>query len=73
MIPSGRCLRVTIRADIGFLNENVPLSFFGLAVHVILLAETSDGRKVHFMRLRSYMTLHRTSAMADMKQCYKDW
>jgi len=40
-----------IRAEIGFLNEKVPDFFQRKPVYVCLLAETSDGHKVHFARI----------------------
>lgn len=42
---------VKIRADIAFLNESVPEVFQKRQVYVCLLAEISDGRKVHFARI----------------------
>ncbi|KAK7179790.1 Sec63 Brl domain-containing protein [Paraphaeosphaeria sporulosa] len=47
--PEG--VKVLIKTDIGFINERPPDRFAGKAVYVCLLAETSDGRKVHFARL----------------------
>ncbi|KAF9741425.1 hypothetical protein PMIN02_000945 [Paraphaeosphaeria minitans] len=47
--PEG--VKVLVRTEIGFLNERPPDRFAGKAVYVCLLAETSDGRKVHFARL----------------------
>jgi ATP-dependent DNA helicase HFM1/MER3 len=45
-------VKVLVKTDIGFINEKPPDRFAGKAVYVCLLAETSDGRKVHFARLR---------------------
>jgi ATP-dependent DNA helicase HFM1/MER3 len=42
---------IQVKTDIGFINENIPLRFSGKLVYVCLLAETSDGRKVHFARI----------------------
>lgn len=41
-----------VEADIGFINEKPPEAFGSKAVYVCLLAETSDGRKAHFARIR---------------------
>lgn len=41
-----------MKADIGFLNDKVPVQFNKRPVYVCFLAETSDGRKVHFCRIR---------------------
>jgi len=43
--------KLLVKADIGFLNEDVPESFNSRPVYVCLLAETSDGRKAHFSRI----------------------
>lgn len=45
-------VRVQIKADIGFMNERVPQHFNNKLVYVCLFVETSDGRKVHFARMR---------------------
>lgn len=45
-------VRVLVKIDIGFMNETVPETLAGKAVYVCLLLETSDGRKLHFSRLR---------------------
>ena len=45
-------VRVVVKVEIGFINEIVPEIFAGREVYVCLLAETSDGRKIHFARLR---------------------
>lgn len=42
---------VKIKAELGFLNEKVPETFQRRTVYVCLLAETSDGHKVHFARI----------------------
>ncbi|KAH7082908.1 nucleotide-sugar transporter-domain-containing protein [Paraphoma chrysanthemicola] len=47
--PDG--VKIQVRADIGFLNEKPPQRFAGKLVYVCLLAETSDGRKIHFARI----------------------
>lgn len=42
---------VKVRAEIGFMNDHVPLSFMNKTIYVCLLAETSDGKVLHFCRL----------------------
>jgi ATP-dependent DNA helicase HFM1/MER3 len=48
--PDG--VKIQVKADIGFINDSPPLRFAGRLVYVCLLAETSDGRKIHFARIR---------------------
>ena len=43
---------VKVHADIGLLNETVPSKFNNREVYVCFLAETSDGRKIHFCRTK---------------------
>jgi ATP-dependent DNA helicase HFM1/MER3 len=43
-------VKIQIKADIGFINETPPQRFAGKLVYVCLLAEVSDGRKIHFAR-----------------------
>ncbi|KAK1040940.1 ATP-dependent DNA helicase MER3 [Friedmanniomyces endolithicus] len=50
-INKGQHVTVNVKAEIGFLNETVPTMFQGRQVYVCLLAETSDGHKVHFARI----------------------
>jgi hypothetical protein len=45
-------VKIQVKADIGFLNDNPPQRFAGRLVYVCILAETSDGRKIHFARIR---------------------
>lgn len=47
----GGYLSLAIKAEIGFLNDEPPMYWKKVAVNVTLLAETSDGRVVHFARL----------------------
>ena len=51
VIKRGEHVIVKIKAEIGFLNEKVPELFQRRAVYVCLLAETSDGHKIHFARI----------------------
>ena len=51
VVKKGQCVTIKVKADIGFLNDKVPESFHHKPVYVCLLADTSDGRKVHFARI----------------------
>ncbi|KAH9859567.1 hypothetical protein IAQ61_011348 [Plenodomus lingam] len=42
---------VQIKTDIGFINEKPPYRFNFRPVYVCLLAETSNGQKIHFARI----------------------
>lgn len=48
--PDG--VKIQIKADIGFINETPPVRFRNRPVYVCLLAESSNGRKLHFARIR---------------------
>lgn len=48
--PEG--VKVQVRAEIGFLNEKPPDKFVNKLIYVCVLAETSDGRKMHFARIK---------------------
>jgi len=50
-IKPGEGVKVNVRSEIGFMNEKVPLLFAKKAVYVCFLAETTDGKKVHFCRI----------------------
>ncbi|KAJ9635199.1 ATP-dependent DNA helicase MER3 [Coniosporium tulheliwenetii] len=50
-IKPGEGAKVNLKAEIGFMNEKVPETYQKKAVYVCLLAETSDGHKVHFCRI----------------------
>jgi ATP-dependent DNA helicase HFM1/MER3 len=45
-------VKIQIKADIGFINENPSQRFGSKLVYVCLLVESSDGRKIHFARIR---------------------
>lgn len=45
-------VRVQIKAEIGFLNEKVPVMFHRKPIYVCFLAETSNGELVDFRRVR---------------------
>ncbi|KAH9864275.1 hypothetical protein J1614_010209 [Plenodomus biglobosus] len=47
--PDG--VKIQIKANIGFINEKPPQRFGTRPVYVCLLAETSNGRKIHFARI----------------------
>ncbi|KAI4620216.1 hypothetical protein J4E80_004742 [Alternaria sp. BMP 0032] len=44
-------VKIQIKADIGFINEQPPQRFNNKLIYVCLLVDTSDGRKVHFARI----------------------
>ncbi|KAF2130634.1 hypothetical protein P153DRAFT_288291 [Dothidotthia symphoricarpi CBS 119687] len=48
---TGEGVKIQVKADIGFINETPPKSFNNKLIYVCLLAETSDGRKIHFARI----------------------
>jgi ATP-dependent DNA helicase HFM1/MER3 len=48
--PGG--VTIQVKADIGFINEQPPQRFNNKFIYVCLLVHTSDGRKVHFARIR---------------------
>lgn len=43
---------IKLAVEIGFLNKKIPTQYLGKPVFLIMLAETSDGHKVHFCRIR---------------------
>ncbi|KAH9816362.1 ATP-dependent DNA helicase MER3 [Teratosphaeria destructans] len=49
-IVKGQHVSVHIKAEIAFLNDKVPDTFQKRPVYVCLLAETSEGHKIHFVR-----------------------
>ncbi|KAF1911341.1 nucleotide-sugar transporter-domain-containing protein [Ampelomyces quisqualis] len=54
--PDG--VKIQVKADIGFINEKPPQRFAGRPVYACLLADTSDGRKVHFARISAQRLGH---------------
>ena len=46
----GRWVKIKFKADIGFVNEKIPLVFRKKAVYVCFMAETSDGQLIDFRR-----------------------
>ncbi|EME83928.1 uncharacterized protein MYCFIDRAFT_202824 [Pseudocercospora fijiensis CIRAD86] len=51
IVKKGEHVTVKVKAEIGFLNEKVPLAFQRKPIYVCLLADTSDGHKLHFARI----------------------
>ncbi|CAN9106698.1 unnamed protein product [Alternaria alternata] len=51
VITSHDGVRIQIKADIGFINEQPPQHFNDKLIYVCLLVDTSDGRKIHFARI----------------------
>ncbi|CAN9084063.1 unnamed protein product [Alternaria alternata] len=51
VITSQDGVRIQIKADIGFINEQPPQRFNDKLIYVCLLVDTSDGRKIHFARI----------------------
>ena len=49
--PEG--VKIQVKADVGFINEKCPDKFGNKLIYVCMLAETSDGRKIHFARIKS--------------------
>ncbi|KAF2468631.1 uncharacterized protein BDR25DRAFT_394820 [Lindgomyces ingoldianus] len=50
--PDG--VKILVKAEIGFLNENPPSNFQQKPIYVCLLAETSDERLIHFARISGF-------------------
>jgi len=46
-----RYIKIRLKAEIGFLNENVPASFNKKPIYACFLAETSDGQIIDFRRI----------------------
>jgi len=51
IINAGQGATVTVKADIGFMNEKPPEAYRQSPIYLIFLAETSNGQKVHFARI----------------------
>ncbi|KAJ4381624.1 ATP-dependent DNA helicase MER3 [Didymella sp. IMI 355093] len=45
-------VKIQVKADIGFINEKLPDNFGNKLICICMLAETSDGRKIHFARIK---------------------
>ncbi|EFQ97399.1 ATP-dependent DNA helicase MER3 [Nannizzia gypsea CBS 118893] len=52
-VKPGKTPRLKFRADVGFVNEKVPLYFQKRQVYLCFLAEVSDGRIVDFRRFHA--------------------
>ena len=50
IVKKETCVTINITAEIGFLNDEVPLMFQSKHVYVCFLGDTSDGRVAHFAR-----------------------
>jgi ATP-dependent DNA helicase HFM1/MER3 len=50
---TGQGATICVKANIGFMNEKPPEVYRGKPIYLVFLAETSDGRKVHFARINS--------------------
>ncbi|KAF7186742.1 ATP-dependent DNA helicase MER3 [Pseudocercospora fuligena] len=51
VVKKGEHVTVKVKAEIGFLNDKAPLMFQRKPVYICLLADTSDGHKLHFARI----------------------
>lgn len=67
-IKPGEGVKANLKAEIGFMNEKIPETYQKKPVYVCLLAETSDGHKVHFCRIRS-VTFPTTQGRTNPEQC----
>ena len=69
-VRPGRPPKINIKAEIGFLNEKVPLTFSRKPIYVCFVAERSDGHLLEFRRLRLVqLILAAIVSLADYKQC----
>jgi ATP-dependent DNA helicase HFM1/MER3 len=50
-------VKVQLKVELGFLNEEPPSEWQAKFVYVCLLVATSDGRMVHFARIRYVLVL----------------
>ncbi|KAF2400703.1 P-loop containing nucleoside triphosphate hydrolase protein [Trichodelitschia bisporula] len=64
---AGQGVTVSVRADIGFLNESVPLIFQRKVVYLVCLIETSDGNLLHLSRMSAKAIGNGTSAKVPVK------
>jgi Sec63 Brl domain len=46
-----RYIKIKLKAEIGFLNENIPAFFNKKSIYICFLAETSDGQIIDFRRI----------------------
>lgn len=73
MTDKGKRVRIRVKADVGFLNDTVPIQFNKKPVYVCLLAETSDGHLAHFARMRLFQyTINFDMLQLTINQCRQD-
>ena len=48
---------ISLKVDLGFLNEKLPIAWNKRCIYVCLLCATSDGQIVHFARIRYGLVL----------------
>ena len=70
-------MTIKFKAEVGFMNQKVPLSFKTKPVFVCFIAEMSDGHMIEFRRMR-YLVLasHWNDVFVhwltdDSSQCHK--
>jgi ATP-dependent DNA helicase HFM1/MER3 len=51
IVKKGECVTLNVKAEIGFMNEQIPEMFQRKPIYVCVLVETSDGRKSYFARV----------------------
>ena len=54
----GNCIKIKFKAEVGFVNENLPITFHKKPVYVCFLAETSDGKLIDFRRFAAKKLEH---------------
>ncbi|KAL1801518.1 hypothetical protein ACET3X_001860 [Alternaria dauci] len=59
-------VKVQIKADIGFINEQPPQRFNNKLIYVCLLVDTSDDRKIHFARISMRVATVKPKIAASM-------
>jgi hypothetical protein len=58
---AGKGVDLNLKAEVAFMNDSVPIYFARKPIYVVLLAETSDGHTIFFMRSRlvyPYASIH---------------
>lgn len=63
----GQWVRIKFKADVGFVNEKLPINFRRKSVYVCFLAETSDGRLIDFRRFASKKLEHGQEILLSVK------
>jgi len=64
---------VKVKAELSFLNDRPPVYFQKKPVYVSVLAETSDGRKAHFGRIRQAIERAGRMTFADISEADRNW